>query len=321
MTMLMGGFGAATQSNAQTLSQDITVEMFPANPGPGERTILSASSINIDLTRTEIVWSTDGKVANRGTGMTTFTLNAPVVGKEVRVDVSAKTTTGTIIKTFTIRPAGVEILWHSHGHAPPLYPGKILHTSETLITATAMPHFILRGVPLSAASLFYEWRVQDKPLTGQSGLGKQTITFKGSMLFSKDVLHVEVSTKDKTLIGESTVTINTVPPQIVFYEDDPLSGTRYEQALSGSYFLSKPELTVRAEPYFFSKQELESAEASQVWTINGSVLASDPEFSRAVTLRQTGGSGEATLSYAITASRAALQEARKTFTIFFGQSQ
>lgn len=317
-TLLLIVMFSFKSAGAQSVSQDIALELFPQNPGPKERIVVSISSINIDLARAEIVWSTDGKVAKRGVGLTTFIVSAPDLGRELRLDVGVKSSMGTISKSVVVRPAGVEILWYAHGYVPPLYKGKALHTSESSITASAMPHFILRGVPLSSESLFYQWRLNNTFLGNQSGLGKQTIQFVGAALFGKDTLSVEVSTKDRALVGNATITIDTVNPKVLFYEDSPLLGTLYTQALSSSYFLTKEELTVRAEPYFFSQKELEDG-VDGTWHINGTRLNNNPEFARGVTLRQTGGSGEAILTYSIEATTRALQDASRSLTIFFGQ--
>ncbi len=302
-------------------TDDLTIQTFPANPGPNQKVVISISSFAIDLERADIAWTVNSKFAKRDTGLTTYAVTTGDVGSVTTVDITLRTADGAqVSKTIALRPADVTLLWYADGYAPVLYEGKILHTSGGMITVAALSNFILRGTPLGPDALFYDWRLNDQSLDNQSGLGKQTIMFQGSLLYGKDTISVTVSTKDHVLAADGQLTIQTQNPNIIFYEDDPLSGTIYENALSDTYFLKKPEITIRAEPYFISTPLLLPGKINAGWLINNIKTAGNPTFPRIITLRQNGSSGQADISYSLQGITDSLLQAARTITVFFGPS-
>jgi hypothetical protein len=120
-----------------------------------------------------------------------------------------------------------------------------------------------------------------------SGYGKDSFsTSQASYVRGGDTINVEVSNSDGTIAATKSITLSPGVPEIIFYEDSPLYGTIYEHSMSDRIPLVSEEITLRAEPFDISTNNL-FAELDLDWTING---ASIPTFKNqnVITLRKTG---------------------------------
>jgi len=85
-------------------------------------------------------------------------------------------------------------------------------------------------------------------------------------------------------------------PIILLYSRDALRGTLYDTALPAAISLVGAELTVQAEPYYFSTATKRSGMIPFVWTLNGEPASGPDSASGILTLRQSGsGTGSATI--------------------------
>ena len=216
---------------------------------------------------------------------------------------------GELSAEAIIRPADVDILWQSHSYTPPFYRGKALHSSQSPITLTAMPYFISGGRAVDSDNLIYNWTRNDKPLLDQSGYGKRSLTITGAKIFGRDIIELTVATRDSRISAKRRVVINTIDPEILFYEERGLEGIHYDNELSGTFTLSNQELVLMAEPYFVSLPEFESDKINYTWTVDGKRANPDSENPLRLTLRQEGGPGMARLTLALKNPARSLQEA------------
>ncbi len=246
-----------------TSGEDFIVQFAPEHPGPNTQVSAQAISYTFDINRATVAWLVNGKIQATGN---TFSFTTGGLGTETDLDVSIITAEEhTLSKSFTFRAGAVDLLWETPTYTPPQYRGKALVSPQASIKVTAIP----QGLGVSDSKLVYEWQRNDKNLPDASGQGKKTLTFYSDES-GQEVIDVKVSTLDKSATAESQVIIYIIQPEILFYEENPLEGPRYQNELGSNFTLSKEELILRAEPFFFSERGLPGL--SYVWQMNDKTI-------------------------------------------------
>ncbi len=315
-------FGLFDVSHAQLLqdlpgSNPLQVTVSPQNPRPGQKVTISIRSFSIDLERSEIAWGVDGALAQNGTAQTSFTTIAGKSGTEQTINVQVTSATGSVFnKSLIIRSGDIEILWQSKSYTPPFYKGKALYPIQGDITAVAVPHLFQNGVELNPRELIYAWEKDGKKQQSASGYGKNTIKLPSEFGSKTIELAVTVSSLDGNSVGTRRITITPQNPQIVFYEDSPLYGPIYSNALTSSLFLSSDEIRLRATPYYFSTNLPHSTFPLLFkWEINGTPV---DEANSYITLRRTAGvSGTSIVSMSTTNNNKLFQNFKSSLKINF----
>ena len=323
-------FFATTQTSyAQSIGNvsydGVDISSSPSNPAPGDKVSVSVQSFSMDLNSAAISWSVDGKVLTKGTGMTSLEINAPAIGKSTRIIATVSTLAGAIIrKTVTIRSGDVDLVWETSGYTPTLYRGKVPFVYQNNVTFTALPHFVDKnGKAIDPRGLIYKWSDGSDVLGDQSGYGKQSITIRGSIIpRTLDISVVATSPDDQTINGQSEVSLDAVAPSITFYQDDPLYGVLYNNAIGSTFRLSHNELKVVSAPYGFDIPTTNNLATPSplvyTWDINN-VDQANLTTSRSVVLHVNAGqqgSSNISLSLANTANNI-LQGATASFNAIF----
>jgi hypothetical protein len=126
-----------------------------------------------------------------------------------------------------------------------------------------------------------------------------------------------------TVVGRGDITIPATTPSVILYSRDPLRGTLLDTALPRSFNLLANEITLDAQPYFFSNESLRAGKISFSWLLNNTET-SGPDTARGLlTLRQTGqGSGSAMVQVNIQNTEAdkLIQGAQQSLQFSFGSS-
>jgi len=312
---------AGMLSNAQTpsSSSSFSVEATPQTPGPYERVDLGLSSFSIDLNRSTISWFINNELVRSGIGKKTFSFTTGALGETSKVTVSVNSgALGNINQTISITPSEIDLLWETVGvYTPPFYKGKALPTSQSLIRVVAIPHLkISGGNELSSDSLIYKWKKNNKyrDFNEQSGYGKNSVVFKRDLLRQSEIVEVEVVSSNGGLSGYNSVFFEQHSPEILFYEQNPLEGVIYEKALDEEFDMKSNEVTIVAEPYFFSTNSRENTNLSFEWSLNNKVL--DSELNKgSITFRTDGGVGASKISLGVKHLVKFLQFTNKTLNI------
>jgi len=229
---------------------------------------------------------------------------------------------GLITKTFTFEPSYINLIWEANTTVPPLFQGKALPGFGSSITVFAFPLVVAGGETRDANSLSYQWRLNGSAVPSSSGTGRSSFTFSNNQVRQTDEVSVDVFYEGRNA-GHGSITIATVEPFLHLYEHDPLRGIRYRAALQNTFTLLGTEVTVRAEPYFFSRDSGERGSLSYTWEINGTETTGPNTDKGELTLRRTGeGEGTAMLTVALQNLESArlLQGTREVFTILFGKT-
>lgn len=302
-------------ANAQSFGETLDVNVSPANPGPNTRVYMSVRNVSQNLDTLQITWSLDGRVAKQGTGVKDFEFTTGALGSVSSVTVSA----GGISKNVQVRPTEVDLVWETDGYVPPFYKGKALRVFQGNLRLVAIPHFVnSQGVSLNPNSLIYSWRNSGVLNAEASGYGKNSLAFSGSVISRPLTIEVTVSTPDNSYRGSKQITIEETAPMILLYEDHPLYGVMYNNAINNKEFsLRNTELKVTAAPYFFSAQNKDAEKLTYSWSVNGSNTQSSL-FKESVVLRREGtASGLSNISLQLDNKNEFLQFATAAFRVKF----
>jgi hypothetical protein len=246
----------------------------------------SLESYVVDLSRSYIRWSVNGKVVTEGDGEVNAVFETGAFGEATRLSVSALSFDGQALsKTLTLRPAEVMLVWQAYSYTPPFYKGKALFPLQGVGTVIAVPAFPDgEGGFMAPKELIYTWSEGGNVTSDGSGFGKDAFVVSGRIPIRPLVIGVDVATRDGTLNGRGEITIETIQPVLRLYEDHPLYGLRFERALSGTFTLSGKEIKVAAVPYYFEANRRSAPAISYDWSLNGTALSR--ERAPSVTLRR-----------------------------------
>lgn len=315
---------AALPAAAQTVgleSEAIRVRVSPQAPEPGQTVTITVEGVGTFLGDATITWRKNGVVAKSGFGERTYSFVAGPLGTLMRIDLSIDSPTqGVITRTFSFKPATINLIWEADTSVPPFYRGKALLSPGSTVRITAFPQIISGGKTLSATSLSYQWKRGGEAQSAQSGKGKRTFTYSSNQLQGAETITVDVYL-DTVLVGQGTLTISASNPEIVLYQRDPLRGVVWSEALPSAVSLNAKEVTVQAVPYFFANDSLTNGEVAYAWTLNGRSTSGPLSDQGIMTLRQTGeGSGQAMVGVELQNSSGTrlLQSAEAAVRMFFG---
>ena len=264
----------------------ITTTLTPAYPRPYDTARITISSSAIDLTSSSIVITANGIVIGENTRTAQIEVGGP--GSFTTVRITATHLGEKFTKDVVISPADVALAVEPQTTAPPFYDGGRLVAPLAPVRIVAVPDIqTAPGVRVNPAGLVYTWRLGNRILQGQSGIGKNVLTATAPVRYRDAEVSVTVTTQDSSRVAYGVVAVSPAEPVVRIYEDDPLLGTLLSRALSGSFSLAADEGSFRAVPYHFASNP------SISWTLNGAPSGNTPTL----TVRTAGASaGTARLS-------------------------
>lgn len=306
---------------AQFAPEPIQYVITPEVPGPVQQVTIEAQGIGAFLGDATITWRKDGKTVESGTGLRTYSFVTGAIGSmtEVRVDINAGSS-GSFSKTFIFRPSAVSLIWEADTSAPPLFLGKPLYSGGSPLKVVAFPTVVVNGSRVAAQSLSYQWTRGDQALPAQSGLGRNTLSLDGDQLQAQEDIAVSVYF-GTNLVAQGSITIPASEPQVRLYERNALRGILYDVALPGGIELAGKEITIAAQPYYFSNTALRGGALEYAWALDGNEITGPDSAKGILTLRQAGGgAGRANLSATLqnNAQDQLVQSAEAFLTILFG---
>lgn len=287
--LLLSAISFAHAQGLPGIPEPITLRVSPLYPKPNSTVTVTAQSVSTDLNRATLTWISEGKTIKQGAGVTSVSVPAGKAGALTTVRVSIVTTDiGAITQETSWRPADVTLLWKTDGYVPSFYKGKALESYGSSFRVTAIPEFFnVGGVRIDPRTLIYTWKKNGTVDANQSGYGKDSfVGIQSSYVRGGDEINVQVSNNDGSIVSTKTVNINPGLPEVIFYEKSPLYGMIYEKALSNDIELSAEEITLVAEPFNISSNNLFPG-INFNWNINGSAVPNfkDKPF---ITLRKSG---------------------------------
>ncbi len=315
----------ATTAHAQLGNGPDPIEygVSPEVPGPNDTVYITLRGLGSFLGNSSIVWQENGKVIDAGVGHTNFVVSTGGVGTVTRVHVTITSSeAGTFAHDFYFAPSVVYLTWEADTSAPLFYKGKTLYSAGSNVKVVALPFVVSGKSTIPSSQLSFQWKHNNQPVPEASGKGRNVFIFTGDQLQDSEDVSVDVRAENLTA-GHADMHIPAVRPGILLYDRDPLRGEITERALPPQFTLSSSEITLQAEPYFFSNSSVASGKLGFSWTLNDTDTVGPDSGHGFLTLRQTGqGAGSAIVGVAVQnlEREKFIQEARQTLQLTFGQS-
>lgn len=295
-----------------------TLTLEPTNPKPGDTVTMTLESFSISLDKSVVTWTVDGKVVARGTGLKTASTVAGNLGSTKRVEVDVNSPdSGEFTQSAVIRPANLALVWQAATYVPPFYKGKALESFGATYKVVAIPEILnSSGRAIDPRTLIYSWKKNGANQPDQSGYGKDFfVSTQTSFVRQGDDISVDVTVPADGFSLSGNITVAPQAPEVHLYENSPLYGLLYNNELADRVNLTNEEVTISAEPYFFSVGSTASSLLGYSWTLNGASV-SDFANKSSITLRRTESSaGSAEIGVSLTNSAKLLQGADKTLII------
>lgn len=307
----LGAFGGViVHAQSQFGNVDpLSITINPDYPRPYQIVTVTPHSDLIDLSASTVTFSVNGRVVQKGSGAESASIAVGGPGIVTNIVLTVVNNGQTYTQKMSIRPADVALVVEPISTTHPFYEGASLIGSEGRVRLIAIPD--LRnssGKSIPASSLVYTWKNDDQVLQGASGIGKSILSAAASVRYRDSVISVIVSSQDSSIVGSASVNISPTDPIVKIYENDPLLGPRYENALPSSITMSGSEETYRVVPYYFSSLP------SLSWSVNGTASQTGKD----ITVRPSGnGKGTALLGVAAESS-SPLQSGAAQLSVTFG---
>jgi len=290
------------------LSGELNVEIIPTYPRPNEMVFVNLTLYTDNLNSANITWYQDGKNVLSGKGEVRYSFRTGSIGTETSVEIRIKLLSGvSFSKTFTLNPAGVDLVWEANSYVTPFYRGKALHPRQGSLKLVAMPEFVKNGKRILPQNLIYQWSNGVNVYQSQSGYGKSVVTLDGSLLGKQENIEVLVTDPVNNLVAHGFIDISPVKPEIVFYENDPYYGLIFDSAIAGSFDLKTNEVQILSAPFFFTKEGGDLLQYN--WMLNGQTIPDLSGSRTAIFKKPENESGRSTISLRMENVNRILQQA------------
>lgn len=312
---------AAPLASAQVVAAPVQYVLDPELPGPRQTVRIEAQGVGTFLGSANIVWSQDGRVLLQGVGERKFSFITGALGSKTTVRVDIDSSEGRFTKTWVFSPSTVNLLWEADTTVPPFYLGKALYSGGSSYKVVAYPTvYNSSGARILPSALGYQWSRTDKKIPDQSGLGRNVLRMTGDQLQQSEDIAVDVY-YGAAKVARGEISIAAATPGVVLYERDALRGVIYDTALPQAISLTNQEITIQAEPFYFSNAAKRNGLLPFSWTLNDQPVTGPDTDKGILTLRQSGsGSGTATLGVSVqnTDPDQFVQTANTTLQLVFG---
>lgn len=303
-------------SASYALPNELGVEIVPSYPKPNETVYINLTLYTDDLNSANIAWYNNGKVVLSGKGETRYSFKTGNTGEETKIEIKINLLSGvSFSKTFTLNPAGVDVVWEAISYVPPFYKGKALHPMQGSLKLVAMPEFVKNGKRILPQNLIYKWSNGINVYQNQSGYGKNVVIVDGSILGKSESIEVLVTDPVNNLVAQGFVDISPSNPEIVFYENNPYYGHIFDEALTGTFNLSAGEVQVLAAPFYFTKEN--AGGLKYEWMLNGQTVPDLTDSMTAIFRKPEGESGQSAISLRVANTNRILQQADNSLTMIF----
>jgi hypothetical protein len=315
-TLLVLFLGSSVHAQSTSFFDPLTLSISPDFPEPNSSITARVESNSIDLDRSSIAWSVNGDVVRQGSGLRETALTVGDLGDATIVRAVVTSLDGeTVSIQRTIRPAEVDILWEAKSYAPPLYQGKHLVSSAGVRVQALARLARANGSTIPPNDIVYTWRRNGALVASASGRGKSQAEFPSPLLFGRDTIAVEAASLDGSLTATASVTIASSNPLLVLYQQHPLFGVLYHQAVQDQSVVPDTEATFAAVPYFAPIEVPTDSALTYSWRVNGSPISADPTAPHLITLNANNSTGAARIELSLADTDDIFFDARRTWNL------
>lgn len=303
---------AAAQFNTNSFSNpDYGIELQPPYPQPGETVTATLTDYRGSSYGSNVSWVFNGTVIPESENQRSVRVTAgPANSTETIEVVLTRAGGGREVLRAEMRPVYLDIIIEPQTRTPDHYLGRALPSIGSVVNATAL----ISGRGFRNPDLIYTWRLGQQTIEGGPVRGRNQVSFPMPM-GSGEVLTVQVTELDGSIIARRSVLLPSVTPEIHFYEVSSLFGMS-KQTITGAVPLIGNSVVVRAEPYFLDSRVFNDPDVA-TWKLGGVTTNSGGGNPYEVTLQRVGASGVTNLEFHVRDLDQVLQGAEASTRINF----
>ena len=304
-TLIVTGISGVS---AQSITADLSIDVVPNNPSPGQTVILKATSYGGDLDKADITWTYNNVTVAKGIGMTSVSIVAPAGGATGVVAVTANSSDfNSVTSSVVLRPASLDIIWEAaDAYTPPFYKGKALLAPNGLVRFSVIPSIS------APKNLSYAWSRNDSAMLDDSGYNKSSVAFTHSEF--NQVEKVDVTATGGVFSGTGTLSLAPKDPSIVLYANKE-GYLDYANGYTTSISFEQSGMVLHFEPYNFSVPNNLLTDLNFDLKIDG--VAVDRSKSNEIGLSRPSKAGQSKLDLTVTPTAYSLQHAQRNVTLLF----
>lgn len=277
-------------SDLQSTQQRLSLVANPAYPAPNQSVTISLDDYSINSVGAVITWLLDDVIDHNFDNQRSIKITAPASGSTMTVAVTLQLPSGANISTsMVIKPIQIDIIVEAQTQVPVDYKGRSMPIQRTPITATAL---VFNGQSAAPATYSYRWSVDRQVVNGGPVRGQSRFTFTPPLRRLVPIT-VEVFDTAGAQIGQYSVEVPLIEPEIHFYEKNPLRGAT-NVALSKTAILTGSEMTLLAQPYYFS-QNIPMSDLLYIWKVNETIISQTEQMNNEITIQSPGRTGSGVL--------------------------
>jgi len=320
LVLLVGTSFTSTQIlHAQSSDRmvEAVIELSPKFPTPGQTVKAQLHASSLDKDTALYTWRLNGEIIQQSYSQKEVMYTIGDVGTVSKISVSAEDASGYRVSAeHTIRVGDVSVVWEGRTYTPPFYQGRALQTAGSEVAMVALPTILNdKGVMYSADELSYSWSTNYSTLPEVSGKGKHSVVLTNSSPFEAFTINLLVKDPQGIVRVGKKFVIPANQPSVVLYEDSPLTGIRYDKAITGMHSIYDRETTLVSEPYYISASTRTDPVLAYTWTVAGKTYTSPGSISLGA---EGAGSGSSHVNVVIQNSAFWLQNGRADLTVDFG---
>lgn len=210
----------------------------------------------------------------------------------------------------------VDLLYDATTYVPPFYKGRPLPSPGSTMRFQAIPHF----GSVSDQSITYTWKVDGEVEGTLSGLGRSSVSLPSPGLFGSETVEVDAASQDGSAYGSASLSISSLDPGLTLYQDHPVFGVEYYNALGAQNSIADSEMTFDAVPYFVATTAANDPRLTYAWSVNGSTLQATSTNNNELTINAGNGGGFAAITVSLSSRANVLLDAQGAWNVTFSGS-
>ena len=305
-----------TNISAQTFSSPTntaTLLVTTKYPEPGTEVVITLEAYTLNMIDATVAWFINDVEQPNLRNERTIRVVAKELGdtQEIRARI-IKPGERSIDTSTNITSSNTDIIIEAYTHTPSFYKGRALPSKSAPIRAIAIPQTVESG---NAALYSYNWKYNDATMFGGAVFGKQSVDLRMPR-FEDERLSVTVYDKNGDVVGEESIVLTAVSPELHFYEQNPLRGMS-RKVLGIDHILIGDEMIVHGEPYFMDT-DLSAQGGEYAWSINNNPVSTSGNDPHVITLRRSDTPGTVSIGLEIITNLKIPQVVEGFFSIFTG---
>lgn len=311
LAFLIFAVPAHAQLNTDFLGAQTNLLAEPEFPQPGEEVTISFSNYGSQYHNADIIWQLNGQTVvdannKRGVKFIAGKLNEPDI-----VSVSIVRSSGSS-ETFSVKivPTYIDIILEAQTRVPGFYEGRALPSIGSRVNATVL----VNDGSLLDGDYIYSWRLNGQTLENGPIRGTNQVSFD-TPRGSQSTIHVAVTDLNGTVLGRRAIYFQSVKPDIVFYEVNPLYGQSHT-AISNTLILIGTAATIVAEPYYLDIQTYNDPDINE-WEINNVEQENTASNPYQITIQKVDEGGISRVSFHVRSTTELLQGVEESIQIAY----